>query len=396
MNFDDILNGAQGGGAVADPTAAPPPQMTNLPAGPTPNMSAIMQPIPPEVQAMHRPASSPEELEQRKVGWMEIATRIASNPNLMRAFGYFGAAATGPRGPGQTGVNQLANAALVGTSAYDFGQQAEFERNMQMRKEGREAEESAARVDQSRATTRNTRLEGDLRARTIDDAVAKVKTERKKADVELKSAKTEQEKRAIELKYTKRVDEIRATIPDTAIKADLEAALAKGGLANKLTQAQTASAGATAGYYSAKTKELDEEMRLLKDLPEEEKRQFVTKTGKYATGFGSAQAQMAEYYKSNWKKANPKGATESDADYDKRVSIATDAFLTTSKDKPDSEQFLRWAALYGKGNDTEADYAEFLKWKGATPAGKTPAGASTGRAREFVRDPKTGALVEKK
>jgi len=384
MDFQQMMGTMPQSEMAAPQFGQPSPQLLAQPAQPAQMpYAATQQGLPPEVQAMNTPVKSAEELEQRKSGWMEVIKKISADPNIMRAIGYFGQSVAQPMPQGQSAIGHLSNGVMTGVNAYQFGKDAEFQRQMAESKNKREVAESEANVEGTKARTAGTVTDNELKTRTLEDSVAKVKTEREKLALDLGKAKDEAERAKIQLAHDKRIAEIRTSLPDDSYRASLDAELKAKGLANDLSKAQASSANATAGYYGAKASEVKAEMDAMKGLSDEEKRQFITKTGKYAGGVGSGQAVMAEYYKGNWKQANPKRAGETDEQYGTRAATALNSYLTTAKDKPEADEFLRWAGLYGTGNST-TDMAAFKKWKGEAPAGSTPGGAATAkRERTF-------------
>lgn len=328
-----------------------------------PQYTAIQQPIPPEVQKMHQPTTNPVEIQQRQEGWQEVIKRFTSDPNIMRAVGMFGASLSSARTPGQTHGGHFGQAMTVGRSAYDFGKQSEIEQRMRMTKEQREQAESDARVASSKASTEGQVLTNTRTRATMDDAIAKVKTEREKAEVELASAKTDQERNAIQLAYTKKVEGIKMSIPDAAIRSSFEEEFKAKGLNNKLTEAQInasrASANASnasAGNSAASAARTRLETKAIEDLSPEERTDYILKRGKYGAGAGSAQVQVNEYFRSHWANANPKKDTETDATYKSRQSAAVLKHMQTVRDKGNPEQFMKFIELQpGPPNESLED-----------------------------------------
>jgi uncharacterized protein len=373
MDFSEILNGkmqedqplAGGYSSVQQPSAQP---IT---------YAGMTQPIPSEVQAMYQPTQDPAEIEKRNAGWMEVMKQAVMNPNIQRAMMYMGANLTAPRAHGQTALNQFAQSALIGKTAYDFGNDAEFARRQAMSKEAREKAESESLIKYRGAQTRGTELSNEEKQRTLEDSIARARADRQRAEADASRAGTDADVKKIELAYQERLKKIKDAIPDAAVRASVEAEFSKAGLHNDLTRAQIGASQASAGLAGQQAGRIKDERAVMEGMSDEEKRQFISRTGKYAHSVGSAQVQMAQYYKDNWKRANPKLAGEDEAAYEKRASTATDTYLSTAKDRPDSETFLRWAALYGSG-DPIKDQKEFLKWRGDAPPGNTPAGGKTG------------------
>lgn len=362
---------------MVDPTGVvPQAPETTLPS-PQPAYAAMQSQVPPEIQQMHVPARTPQELEQRKSGWAQVWEKVQTDPNLQRALMYFGQSAVQPMQPGQTPLGQFANAAVTGVNAYEFGKEAEFQRRLKEAQEGRAQRESDANVAGTEARTEGTILDNQVKSQTLVDAVANVKLAREKLELDIQNAKTDAEKKKLELDYQKRVDAIRKEIPDATIRSSLDAELQRNGLLNSLTKAQIGSAGASAGLAGAQAARVKAENDLLASLPDDEaRRQYLAKTGPYATEAKSAQVAMTERFQKEWKVANPKKAGETDASYNQRVSQATIQYLTSARSLADSNEFFKWAELYGTGNFA-ADQAAYLKSKGQVPGNMTPGGATT-------------------
>lgn len=364
-------------GVMNPATAMPAPS-----AQPGGGMSGVMNPVPQEVQAMHKPTADPVEIEARKAGWMDVVRKMTSDPNVMRAVGYFGSSLAQPMPFGQTRMGHLAQAFGVGRSAYDFGKEAEFQRQMLMKKEGREEAESGALVRSRHATAAGQEQQNEITALTKDDAIAKLKLETERAREQLAGTKDENRRKKLETDAIARREAIIASLPEGVEKRAVIAEMQKPEYDLKRIQAATASSNAAAGASSAqaalsraKLTEQDLENQDNALLTPEERRAQRNRRG--AT---SGQVQAAEWFRSNYKVANP-GAT------DQAAAAATAEWLKDKK-TDDMEQFMKFQEnrIPKPGETPQQVFQEFLTLKEivkgggntAPAAGNTPAGAATG------------------
>jgi hypothetical protein len=324
---------------------------------PQPQFSAMSQPIDPTVQQIMQPAKSPEEVESRKAGWMEVMQKAMSDPNISRALMFFGATAAGPRNPGESGMGHFGRAALTGRTAYDFGLEAERNRALQDSKEKREQEAHTANVESTRAGTEGTRartaatqLDTDFNRQTMQDRVGKVKTEAEKAELELKKAKSQEEIDAVKRRYEAKRAEILAGVPDASIRQSIEAELQKQGFENRLKSAQAASAGATAAYYGSKAGEQKLENKDLEAMTPEERAQYRTRTGKFQpTTSASSSAMVAGesvfgrlYEQQNPKPQEPEKHAEWTSKRAKYIEERLTALKKMDGDKQRIEAYKLW------------------------------------------------------
>jgi hypothetical protein len=249
-----------------------------------------------------RPASSPMEVESRKAGWMEVINRIQSNPNLMRAIGFAGASLVQPRQIGQTKAGHLGQAFMVGNSAYELGDYAQNEYVLKMSEEARKEAESKSRIASTDASTERTKLDTDTQRRTQQYAIDRAKLDLDRAKFDLGKAENEEQVAALERNLRKKKAEIASTIPDEeqrkALLAELEASQLKVNEARARIRASNASArssNASAAIHEAQASEHGQRLEILKNMPEEERKQFLTKTGKYS-GTTSALTQQRDLW----------------------------------------------------------------------------------------------------
>lgn len=377
------------------------PQVPDPQTAPQMGLADAMQPLPPEVQAMKRPASTPEELEVRKAGWIQVISKVASDPNLMRAIGMAGSSLMQPKDWGQTNAGHMGNAYQVGQSAYDFGQQAEMDQRRAAAKEGREQEmhvvdvaSKAATTEGTQARTAETKVDTGIKTRTADDVVAHAKLANENIQAQLRAAKTKNEKDQIELVYEQQRKAIWDKLPPELKTAAVKAELEKPVVANKKAlaeashaNAQAGQASAMGGYYRAKAGEQSMENEAVAGLSKEEKQQYFSKTGKFATGGAggkSAQVALAEQYGEIWSKANPPAANEKPEAYEVRKNTAKEKFMVSARGKPDIEQFLKAAGVFDFGGDIDEAYAKWSKFQASQ--GGAPGTPKGGGMTQWGRD----------
>lgn len=297
------------------------PQAQNAPAAPAPvappdNMAGVLNPVPPEVQQLNQPTANPAEVQARTQGWMEVVKRVTSDPNLMRAVGYFGTAAMQPMAPGQSTMGHLGQALMLGRTAYDFGQDAAYQRALNERKLLREEKESDATIGLRKAQTAGAEAStvGQLEQNEITRATKQSTIDKAREEVELTkqrlaNAKTEADKLKIELDAQKRREAFIASVPG-AEKAAVLAELQKPGAELKRIAAQTGQAGAAAAassaharLYGAQAAEQETENKDLANMTPEERRQ--QRQQKRAGANVSAQVQSMDRVAALFKQANP-------------------------------------------------------------------------------------------
>lgn len=262
-----------------------------------PQFAGQQAPVPPEVQKMAVPASTPEEVATRKEGWKQVL----NNPNFMRALGIMGAQLMQPVQPGQTPLGHLGVGMATGINAFQQGEYSTWRQNLLQQEENRRSAESAANIKQTeaRTATETAALPGveaasDLATRTVEDKVQTARQVREKAEIDLANAKDAQAITRIENELKKRRLEIEKGIPDEKIRA---AALAEiDGAVAKLeeTRARTGETKAKARKEGAQAAQQEITTKILKEMSPEEQKAFLTKTGKYGTHQSgiSQQAQM--------------------------------------------------------------------------------------------------------
>lgn len=288
MNYADIL-------AASPQPIASPPQGPTHPLEPVAqnvmpqaNYTAMSQPNP--VAEMQKPAQSPQEVEQRKAGWLQVIQGLQNNPNFMRAVGFAGAALAQPKPVGQSTLGHIGNAWMVGNSAYELGNNSANEYALRMGKDAREQAESAANVERVKAGTERERVATETaratQQATIDDAI----TKSKKAKLDLDKATKVEEVEAIERELIKRKATLAQQIPDAKLRAAAEAevdlSIQKLEEAKARVGASRASArnsNASARLHESQANEYEAKVKLINEMDPEEKKAFFTKTGKYAT-----------------------------------------------------------------------------------------------------------------
>lgn len=403
------------GYAQAFPLAEEPPAPTAPLIDGVPGMSyaSFEQPVPPEVEAMHRPAATPAEVEVRKQGWMQVVQRAVQNPNLMRAIGMFGAQLAQPMAPGQSGAGHWSNAIQLGTTAYQFGEEAERQRARETQQDAmqrqrhdlalRQGEEGIA-ASQSTRRLNEVRLPGieaqtRITLATEQDAIKNVQLERQRTEQLLANAKTTAEKDAIALKRLKEEDAIISSLPPNLRTQAVMAEYQKPQLeldrikaAIKASNAQAGQAGSAAAENAAQTKLLNLQYKDLAAMSPEERRQFSLRT---KGGQTSAQVQLIDTFKASVKAANPQ---LSDQELNARV-----VDFMTNKKADDLAAYLDYRdnSPPKKGQSDEEHFREFAKLRdlarkgGAAPpaARATPAPVTRLQIGSTATNPATGEKI---
>lgn len=226
----------------------------------------MAQPAMPDVEAAHVPVNTPQDLEKRKAGWMELVNRFQSNPNLQRAMMLVGANMMQPLQPGQTAGGALANSAVVGMNAYQQGQQADLAQKMALRKEGREdvrldfeaqrleeakrtgasqREAAGVATDTARERLPAVRAETERTLRTLDDVVRSSQLQRKQ--LELAVDKTERGQYLEDLERDLKEMQVLAQKGNLDTKTKQEMELAEATLKKVKAEATTAAQEAELG-----------------------------------------------------------------------------------------------------------------------------------------------------
>lgn len=333
----------------------------------------------PGVEQLYSPTTDVREIEARKSGWLEVLQRAASDPNIMRAVGHFGASMSQPMPQGQTLAGHFGNAMTVGRSAYDFGKENEFQRGILARREGRAEESHRATIETHQAALPGVKAQSEVTVGTAQSKIEQAKQEVERTKQLLANATTEGALKKIELEATQRRAALIKTLPEgterNAIIAEYQKAQVEIDRARAAIKASNAAAGASsaaAASSRAKTEEQVLENKDLAAMTPEERRAFRSRKGN-----SSAQVQMLDAYKANWKVANP-GKSEQEA------ATAANKFLTQAKDKGDDADFFTWAGLYGTGN-YDKDIKAYRAAKGvvepATSSGLGPAAAAVPKAK---------------
>lgn len=229
-----------------------------------------------EFEAAHVPVSNPAELEPRKAGWMKVWQAFQSNPNLQRAMMMVGANLAQPIQPGQTTGGAMAQSAIVGMNAYQLGQKEDFQKQMLMRREGREdarlgfeerrtteAEKSGATSRAaSAASTRSTLLDIETKTKTQADDIRRGKALADKAVADVKDFQDNEGIRKAERALKEQEFRIRESIPETARRqAELDK-LEETRVNLNLKRQQARKAGAEASVAEAEAKMTPEQRAL--------------------------------------------------------------------------------------------------------------------------------------
>lgn len=351
----------------------PPPQQPQI----TPGMDSVVNPDPTGgmIARVQRPANSPQELENRKVGWQAVIEKL-SDPNFLRAVGFAGATMAQP------GAN-IGQGLTAGLTAFSAGEFAKYQQGQEAEKLAIQQRESGARVAASEAqtATEQARLPGvtaqaSVAEANVENLIAKAKADREKADLDLAGAKDEAAVTAVERKVRKSIADLQTQIPDAtrrqAIEAELQASLLKVDQAKAAIAASKATTAAKKAEADVSQITLDE----LKAMPSEEKRQFLTKTGKYSTAVGSAIMQQAGMWGAIYDKlpdtdAQKKGKTREQFQMTQ---------LQSTKAKDITDMMKNYVLAGGDDAEVLSMFGDILK--GQLAARQPGAGGGTDGAKE--------------
>lgn len=244
--------------------------------------------VPPEVMQAATPPKDPQDFQRRREGWMEFAARSLQDPNVARALMYTGAVLLQPTPPGQTPLGHLGQALIAGRTAFDLGQQAEFERQQQQAEEARKTAESKARVGLTEEQTRRVKTQTDFDLETANDRAAKIRVEAQKAALELQQAQDRAEIERIMNKHMRRRAEILADLPDERMRKLVQDELDKAGVDNDLRRAQAQRERALAGEAGARASKTKMETEALSGLTPEQRLEYFSRTGAFGPAGRSA------------------------------------------------------------------------------------------------------------
>lgn len=271
-----------------------PPGASAAAPGPNPQYGPMTNPTP-DISSMQRPPANAQELEVRKQGW----NQVLQNPNFMRALGVMGAHMMQPVQPGQTRLGQLGTAGAAGMTAMQMGDYADYEKDMAAKKEGRAQVESVANVagTQARTNLSTAALPGTQARSNVE--VATQDTQIDEAKQKLKAATTSAEVGEIEKKLKQRRADIESSIPDEALRAAERSKVDAAILAVDEARARLASTKAGTAAKEVDTKKDQITLDTLNSMAEPERKEFLTKTGRYSThvsSLGNAASMYGSIY----------------------------------------------------------------------------------------------------
>jgi len=264
---------------ILDPNA-PDPALAGQPA-----YAQMQQPVP-DMQEMVKPPESPEDLDRRKSAWTSFMAKL-QEPNVRRAISIAGAYMAQPRPMGQSTAGHLAAAMMTGTSAYGMGEQAAFER-------AKTEAESGAKVAGEQARTAEVVQRTETERQTQASTVAKAKTDADLSQFNLDKAKSEEDVVKVERELRKRKADATKDVTDAKLKASIEAEYDTPIARVEALRAEAKQHAATGREKAAKASVEELTAKIIKDMSPQEQKDYLTKTGRYATHTSgiSQQAQM--------------------------------------------------------------------------------------------------------
>jgi hypothetical protein len=342
--------------------------------------------LPPEFQP--KPPASQEELAARVNGWQAIQQKM-QDPNVGRALMFFGQALGVPLAPNETPLGRGLQGMGVGVGAYNLGQLAEEEQA----KRGAELERIQATTDLERVRTDQTRGQESRAQELHPQELQKAAAEIARLEAMTGNANAEARKRQLEAdiveKYgmTQALEAINTERErQRSLKASAASSYATAGAANETMLARRQERLAIAGLPTADDLRVNPESM----TPQQE---FYTSTGRFAkptSGGTAAEVQRAQEYARQWKVANPKGAQESEEQYNQRQARATQEFMDSKKGLNPRDRYLAFLRDTMK-EDSDATWQEFQRIERRFGEG----GDVSPGAVEMVWDPKQRKYVPK-
>lgn len=392
---------ASGGTAPPEAAAAMPTQqsyaqmlgMTQQGESPVgPGMAALTDPSAAmAVSQITRPAQSPAELEARKTGWQQVAEKL-SDPNLLRALGFAGAAMAQPGGTIGGGIASGLTAFQAGE--YAQRQQGIEDRAVTMKERETEADIAfkGATTDLRRAQLPGVEAESQVATETAGTKVQAAKTELENLKFKLEKAQSEEEIDKLQREYDKRKWQLIKGIPDAKLRGSLIADMDK-------TSVEIESKRAAARENRAQAERYELERRAIKNLPDEKLRQYFTKTGEFASATGGAGSARLAQNEKVWRTLY-QGLKK---DGDPQVKeVSEDQFvrdrLVKDEDRDTMVALTRALQYVDPGSPEEENIkrqlGSLLESRDRTAGTKQAPAAGGGQV--WVRDPKTGKVVPQK
>lgn len=372
------------GGAPAAAPQMPPAQ----PGG----YLGITQPQSTDVSTIIKPAGSPEEVTARKEQWKGIL----DHPHFNNALMMMGAALSQPKQIGQTNAGMIGNAAMTGVTALKAGEYSDYKTGMEQREQGRKEAETGANVENTMAGAANTRAktpgtaaQSKVEEGTVDARITSAKTEAEKALVGLKKAKNQQEVDNILTDFEKKKATVLAGLDEGETRKAATSELDK-------VHAEIERIKKQGDYFGAETREKNakagiEEMTAdtLKGMEGEERKAFLTKSGKFAHNVSALSAQRDMwndiYDKLPGEHASKKGVTKEE-------------FVMKKLTEAKSQDALKELSGYLRSTmDPDPDivrlYSDLAKSGAAARKGEAPASQTSGGIIKWAKDPKTGKIA---
>ena len=383
-------------GQPSQPSPSPAPNMST-------GYSAMQQPMDSNVSSMFQPTNDPAAIEARKQGWLDVIRKSMSDPNVSRAMAFMGAQLLQPRAVGQTGLGQFGSAYVTGRNAYDYGRQAEMERQLRLLKESRDQAQAQATLESTRAGTEGQTLSNQFTRDTMQSKVDKVRVEAEKAALELSTAKSDADVANIMRGYQKRRAQVLADIPDAKMLSAVYAEIGKQGVENDLRVAQAqhnrasaGEAGARAKLAGAQAEQVGLETKDLQGIPATERLQYRTKTGAYSPSASSGATVAGEQvFGRLFEQQNPKPADAAalptwTAQRAKYVEDRLSNLRKMDADKQRIEAYKLWQIDGGPNSPEYPKFADFARALGLSFTASTSGGAGAGAGQGWSIKPIKG------
>lgn len=292
--------------------AAPVEPPAQIPTQDLPGLSYVVEPTPTWLPEK-RPPATPEEFEQRKVAWQGILDRIQNDPMLRQTLLTVGVRMMQGRRPGQTTGGAIAESIGLGAAHYGMLEHNAKAEEAQAAEQARKNKETDANIELRKSQAEENKAQTE-RLRTL------IPVEKELKDLDLKKKQAEADLQAA----------IDAADPGGIKRAQATLKSLEQEIAYKEAQTSSSRASAWSSSEMAQERAFERKQRTILADPtatEEQKkaaREALSSGKGLHTGANSAQVQMLEAFKENYRKMNPQ-ASEQD------VAKAGNDWLTQQK-----------------------------------------------------------------
>jgi len=364
---------------LGGPQEEQPPAQPMTPGG---GFSGMTQGLPPEVQAAARPPATPEEFEVRKKGWLQFVTEAMKDPNLSRAIGMFGVSLAQPVPQGQSKLGHFATGLNVGMGAFDMGKQAQVEQDTKQAESAAVIESRKAETELKKAQLPGVKAEAKVAEATSGDKITQLRAAAKKATSDAEKAVSDADVAKVEAELKRLDAEAIKAIPEALRK---ETKLAEFELAKtKLNEAK-----ARVWKLSGEAAEQDISVQTLAGMTEAERKEFLTKSGRFSTAT-SGLVQQGNFWGTLYDKLVEKDPNSASVKGKSREAFQMEQLQAAKQ--IDAIQLLIKAKQMGLEESEIAELGLFEMARNAAAARRpggaapTPGQPAAGVVRRFGRD----------